>query len=524
MLAQAGNDPSKFTELVKQRYQGIVAGDKSQAKFLKGWLDRADAALAASSGMASAGLPQVEALDDATITAAKTGYAWWDRLGADQKIGLVRAAEANVGSGLANQRGDVTRGLKDMEATMLAGKEFPDANNPKYSRDNLVRLYGPEAGNRSADLVDYYKQVGAIMSHIQTMPAEQAQGLLKKLEPAGGDEFAAKNPVYQHALAAFSNLQKQRNEDYMGWALGVQGTGVQKLNFQNADNFRETLSARIGPANTGKNDYGADAHLLSKDEAAQIGDFLNSQTPDVAMNYLKQIRKATVGHDDWYADALTQIAPKNTMLAHAAAISNKSGSVDTKGGAQNGDIVGMRILQGAQILQGKDLGDPTKSGKPADLEDKVFRTYFWNVVGPTAFSSPDSSRSARMAEDTYQAAKNYMVADMYARGVTPTTVNMTADTVRNAITAVTGGVDKSTGSTLFVPWGMKQSEFKQQFSSALDVALVNNGIKGTSMDSPRSYTYQNVGDGKYLVLAGGKTLVGTNGSTIVDMSKFSRGR
>lgn len=516
-LQQAGGDVAAFNALREQRYRGIVASDPSQGKYLANWLSRIPGDPDQDRGGDGENLPQVSPLDDHAIANSSPDIAGWGKLTWAEKVSAVRQAESAMGSKLASERGELQRQLKDAGASLLAGKDYPGLDDSRFSQNNLVRVFGPDEGRRASDQLQYAKQVGGFIGQMATMPNAQAQAMLQTLSPEGGDEYASKAPVFKQAVEAYTRLQKLRNDDYMAWAQTQPRLNVQPLDFSTPQAFGTALGQRIGVANTGRTDYGADAHLLSQSEASQLGGIISKLPPQDQMAYLKQVRQATQGHDDWFTDTLSQIAPKNTMLAVAAATATKPGRVQTAGGAQSGEQVGQYILEGAHILQGKDIDDPQKTGRPLQIDDNKIRTMFWTSLGANAFASPDAQHSNQMAADTYQAVKNYLVADMYHRGMTPDKLN--SDVVQNAITAVTGGTAKQNGSTLFMPWGMAKSQFQTQFPWALDAALQKSGIKGTKLDAPDAYQYANVGDGKYLVMTGNKALVGSNGrSVIVDMS------
>lgn len=516
-LQQAGGDVAAFNALREQRYRSIVASDPSQGKYLSNWLSRIPGDPSQDRGGDGGDLPQVAPLDDHAIANSSPDIAGWGKLTWAEKVTAVRQAESAMGSQLASERGELQRQLKDAGASLLAGKDYPGLDDPRFSQNNLVRVFGPDEGRRASDQLQYAKQVGGFIGQMATMPNAQAQAMLQTLAPEGGDEYASKAPVFKQAVEAYTRLQKLRNDDYMAWARTQPRLNVQPMDFTTPQAFGQSLGQRIGVANAGRTDYGADAHLLSQDEASQLGGIVSKLPPQDQMAYLKQVRQATQGHDDWFTDTLSQIAPKNTMLAVAAATSTKPGRVQTAGGAQSGDQVGQYILEGAHILQGKDIDDPQKTGRPLQIDDNKIRTMFWTSLGANAFASPDAQHSNQLAADTYQAVKNYLVADMYHRGMTPDKLN--SDVVQNAITAVTGGTAKQNGSTLFMPWGMAKSQFQTQFPWALDAALQKSGIKGTKLDAPDAYQYANVGDGKYLVMTGNKALVGSNGrSVIVDMS------
>lgn len=521
-LQQAGGDVAAFNALREQRYRSIVASDPSQGKYLANWLSRIPGNPDQDRGGDGENLPQVSPLDDHAIANSSPDIAGWGKLTWAEKVSAVRQAESAMGSQLASERGELQRQLKDAGASLLAGKDYPGLDDPRFSQNNLVRVFGPDEGRRASDQLQYAKQVGGFIGQMATMPNAQAQAMLRALAPEGGDEYASKAPVFKQAVEAYTRLQKLRNDDYMAWARTQPRLDVQPMDFTTPQAFGQSLGQRIGVANAGRTDYGADAHLLSQDEASQLGGIVSKLPPQDQMAYLKQVRQATQGHDDWFTDTLSQIAPKNTMLAVAAATSTKPGRVQTAGGAQSGDQVGQYILEGAHILQGKDIDDPQKTGRPLQIDDNKIRTMFWTSLGANAFASPDAQHSNQLAADTYQAVKNYLVADMYHRGMTPDKLNN--DLVQNAITAVTGGTAKQNGSTLFLPWGMAKSQLQTQFPWALDAALQKSGIKGTKLDAPDAYQYANVGDGKYLVMTGNKALVGSNGrSVIVDMSTPSGG-
>lgn len=521
-LQQAGGDVAAFNALREQRYRGIVASDPSQGKYLANWLSRIPGDPDQDRGGDGENLPQVSPLDDHAIANSSPDIAGWGKLTWAEKVSAVRQAESAMGSQLASERGELQRQLKDAGASLLAGKDYPGLDDPRFSQNNLVRVFGPDEGRRASDQLQYSKQVGGFIGQMATMPNAQAQAMLQTLSPEGGDEYASKAPVFKQAVEAYTRLQKLRNDDYMAWARTQPRLNVQPMDFTTPQAFGQSLGQRIGVANAGRTDYGADAHLLSQDEASQLGGIVSKLPPQDQMAYLKQVRQATQGHDDWFTDTLSQIAPKNTMLAVAAATATKPGRVQTAGGAQSGDQVGQYILEGAHILQGKDIDDPQKTGRPLQIDDNKIRTMFWTSLGANAFASPDAQHSNQLAADTYQAVKNYLVADMYHRGMTPDKLNN--DLVQNAITAVTGGTAKQNGSTLFMPWGMVKSQFQTQFPWALDAALQKGGIKGTKLDAPDAYQYANVGDGKYLVMTGNKALVGANGrSVIVDMSRPPEG-
>ncbi|VWC96062.1 hypothetical protein BLA39750_02233 [Burkholderia lata] len=462
---------------------------------------------------AGADVPQVQPLTDSQIDASKPSISGWAHLSWGEKVNAVRQAEAAVGGQLANDRGQMDLSLRDASASLLAGKNYPGLDGQQFSQANLARLYGPVEGQRKFDQLSYVRQVGGFMGQMATMPAAQAQSTLANLAPQGGPEFADREPVFKAANEAYQRLDAVRGKDFAQYALDNNIAGAKPVDFSTPDAFQTSLHNRIAVANAGVHDYGAQAHLLSQGEVASLGDALNRMNPAQQLQYIKSIRQGTAGSDDWYRDVLGQIAPKNTTLAQAAAISTHDGKVTTAAGPQDGNMVGQYVLEGAHILQGKDLDDPTHTGRSMALDDKTMRNYFWNTVGTNAFASNDAQRSSQIANDTYQAVKNYLAADIYHRGLDPRSI--TQDQVKNAVTAVTGGTAKINGDSVFVPWGMDSDAFRRQFPVQAQAAIDAAGLKGTSLDKLDAYHIVNLDDGKYGLANGNRMLVGKNGRTVV---------
>lgn len=509
--AAAAGTPNDWLKFAPAETRAYVPAVMSKMGAQPSQVPIATSAMAAQD--APAPVPQVEALTEQDIAGATPAISGWGKLSWQEKVAAVRSAEAAIGGSLASERGTMERELKDYQGSVLAGKGYPGQDDTRFGKDNLVRLFGPDLGGRKFDQLSYTKQVGGFIGQMARMPAAQAAGLLKSLEPQGGAEFSAKQPVFGQAVEAFQRLQVMRNKDFAQWAVENQVAGAKPVDFSSVQGFQDSISARIPVANAGRTDYQADAHLLSNEEAGQLGTLVSRLNPQDQMGYIKALRVGTKNNDAWFNDALTQIAPKNTMLAYAAGASMRPGSVQTATGPQDGDKVGQYILEGAHILQGKDIDDPSHTGRPMALDENTFRAAFWDTVGAGAFSSPDAQRSSEMAANTYQAVKNYLAADIYHRGSDPRRIDTSS--VRNAIKAVTGGVARvSSGDQLFLPWGMEEKAFHQSFPLAVSTALDRSGLKGGALDAPDAFHYSNVGEGRYLILTGGKPLQGRDGRPV----------
>jgi hypothetical protein len=472
-------------------------------------------------------VPQVQPLTDQQIGQAAPGISGWGKLTWPEKVAVVRQAEAAMGAGLASDRGKMDVVLRDMSASFMAGKGYASAAGtppPDVSLPNLQRLYGMDGGQRKFDDLAKVRDVGGAIAQLATMTDAQIQSTINRQDVAGGPGFADQNPAAQAFIKAAAAVTQARSVDFPQFAIDNGIGGAKPIDFSTAQNFQIGILNRLPLATSGRNDYGAPAaHLLTKDEASGLGDLLNRMNPQDQMAYVKGLSTALTNHPGWSADVWHQVAPKNAMLPIAAGISANRGTVPTAAGAQTGDIVGQYVLEGNHILMGgAPDGDGTKTGRAMNLDDKTFHTMFSQVVGPNAFSSPDAQRSAQVADDTYQAVKSYLAADIYKRGIDPKA--LAPKDVENAVNAVTGGMSWQNGSKVFLPWGMNKGAFDGKFQPAVSAALDRSGLKGTFLDTSDAFQYANWGEGKYLVTMGGRALQGMDGRPVmVDINNLAPG-
>jgi Skp family chaperone for outer membrane proteins len=459
-------------------------------------------------------LPQVQPMTDQEISAAAPKYAWWNKLEPAQRIQLVRQAEANLGGKLAGERGTTSMALRDAGASFLAGKDYPGADNGQFALARLQTLYGPEKGQQEYDLLQYKQQVGQGMQHISTMPIAQVNTLLQTMAPQGGAEYAEKAPIYNAMLEAAARVQKEQKEDFTQHAINNGIAGAGPIDWTDNDTIVASLGQRQAVVDAGRNDFGiANPQMLSKTEAKQMADMFDKKTPPDQLTMLQQMRQATKGNDAAFSSIVRQLSPHNPMLAQAADVSMRPGTVQLDdSSAQTGAAVGQYLLEGIAINQGKTIGDGDKVARGLKLDFKQLDNAFNDQVGD-AFQSNNAARSAEMKGRMLQSVQNYIAADVFHRGLDPKSMDYQR-VVKRAITAVTGGVTEVQGGKLFMPWGMSEDKFDSLWHQTASKTLAAAGMTGAHAD-PAVYKPINLGEGRYGFLSGTQPLVDKRGNTVI---------
>jgi hypothetical protein len=452
--------------------------------------------------------PQVQPLSDQAIADAAPPLAGWKNLGFDEKIQLVRQAEALVGKAAAGKRGSTEVQMQDALASCAAGKDYPDLANLKAS--NALYL-NPAEAQRKNDQLDYAQGVGGFLAKVAVMPTAQATAYVQQHAPAGGDEFAVKQPVYEQAVAALANAQKQQQAAPIDYAIQHGIADAAPLDFSSAEKLGAGLRQRVAVNATMTRDFNTPNQIFSKPEVDALDQGVAKLPAREAVDYLGNVR-ASLGNTRDFATAMNQLGHKNPMLAYAGSMAVTGATVTVDGQPMAARDIAAKILDGDRILNGAAL-DTSKGvdttmpagSAAAKFNETQFRAAFDRALPPAAFQSPDAARSAGMQKDIYNAVKAYFVADAMQSGKPITQIN----DVNAAVQAVTGGTaPMGNGGVLMAPFGTPVEQFQAQWPGRMKQALAAAGHADDDIarngDKLRPI---NLGDGRYGFLNGTRMLL-----------------
>lgn len=465
--------------------------------------------------------PQVQPLTDDAIAMAKPPIAGWSNLTWPEKVAAVRGAESAAGKGLAEDRGMLSRQIKDANAALLSGQQYPDLGAPRFSEDNLKRVFGDDVGARAAQELQYNAQVGHFIQLSATMPAAQRSATLDALKPVPGDGFADAQQTYQVALQAAASVQTQQQKAPIQSAIASGIAGAKPLDFSQPDTLGSQLHARTAVAATMVRDYGTKAQIFTDPEVDQLASQLGTESGKDRIATLANIRIGLADRAS-FATAMNQLAPKNPTLAYAANLAAKDGVIYIDGKAVKPADVGVVVADGDIILNGRNLDkqmakgdDPSMPGgaKAVNFDDTTFKQMFSEKLGG-AFRTPDAQRSAATEQETYNAAKAYYVAEAYRQGK-PLNVIDSGDMDR-AIQAVVGQPWSKNGGKILAPYGVPMEQFQSQWAPRASAALKSAGYSEDDANQILDKAVPvNLADGKYGFQQGTKLQTDRSGRPIV---------
>lgn len=464
---------------------------------------------------------------DEEIASSLSEIAGWEYLTAEQRVQAVRMAESQVSKDVADDRAALEREIKDRMAMIADGKVPPDLTNPRYSKENLVRVFGADVGSRTAEAVQYQISVSNATASVRTMTPAQIASTAETLAPTSQQGYADKSRAYAAFLKAADQVEQYRQKHPMQWAIENGVNGVKPIDFDQPDAMSIELKNRVIAATNLAKNYGAKPQILTPQEADVFTRRLDVLAPADKIQVLQSVR-ASFGQDTQgqalFQSMMGQVSEKTPMVGLVANLTSKVGSASFDGVRQDANAVAERIMEGEYILRGGKLGDATNTSKPSDFDEAVFKSNFNRLLG-NAFKNLDGQTSAKVMSQAYQAAKNYLASDAFRSGVDLKSASANAKLVEKAVSMTVGPVWKRSSAVgdddrLVAPWGYPAERFQSEFNTRAQAAIDAAGWKGTNLDSLDSYSFDNVGDGVYAFRYQGRYLVGKDGKqVVVDYSK-----
>lgn len=144
-----------------------------------------------------------------------TGNPLVDSLPADQKMGVLRAAQTLASQDLAQYKQAVNGQYKDTVAAYERGLSPLDPTTP----EQLIRAHGPVEGTRMAAAQAEAKQYGETVKQAVGMPLSDMMRTLNETRPAAGPGYADAQRRHEQTATAFAQIKKERDNDPSGFVV-----------------------------------------------------------------------------------------------------------------------------------------------------------------------------------------------------------------------------------------------------------------------------------------------------------------
>lgn len=306
------------------------------------------------------------------------------------------------------------------------------------------------------------------------------------------------------------NMQKQVAEDPVSFTIAQgfvkpEDPAAQPLSLKQPDAAQ--LSARFTLARSVAANYGQPTiKPLTSDEVSALQNALANAKPEEKRAYFGMLASASQGDTEGYAAMMAQLAPKAPTVAFAGLAYARKYATTT--GASVSDLV----LRGHSLLNPKEGmdGDGKKLFKlPEGADRKTMTTLFNDQIGDVAIGRAEYRHQVEQTAMEIYAALSEKDKDGFS-GVLDT------DRWKASIDLATGGTYKYNSRTIVAPWGMPVGKFKDGVSERLKVMEATGGLpEGLTASKVSGMPLINIGDGKYVVMAGDSVLVGKDKKDVV---------
>ena len=193
-LAASGGDPAKFLQMRRDRYQSIVAADKTQAKFLDGWMNRLNEFGQAPMAQAPAAAPTQTAGAPATTptqTAAAPASAAPATMFSRENIANTAAQTGEELRYAQMQLAEINRQLKFAPDRATAQQLADAANKLRFgARNAIYRDAAVRAASGNEDAMASLAQVAGVQYALTPQGYVEAA-----LEPTSGQYRAVSQPM-----------------------------------------------------------------------------------------------------------------------------------------------------------------------------------------------------------------------------------------------------------------------------------------------------------------------------------------
>ena len=422
------------------------------------------------------------------------------KLGEDRRNALVaqiqneeNRVEARNLAERARWERQVERRIDAFNANTLAG--FPPTD-PKAALDLVNATKNTPMQGEAQQALALARDTQAFAEQPPTVQATmltQAEAAIRK----------GPSKVDRRILDAWRSISTKQAEDAKTNPVGLaarQGlVELQPLDIANPTATGPALQQRFDVAGQVSARYGGPVKPLQPEEVQALSFALQKQPPEAQATYLGNLKKAWGPNTQGYMATMGQLASDQPVVAWAGSMA----------GRDHGGVASM-ILRGNRALN----PPPASDGKPArgDLVTmpplQEFDREFRKTVGD-AFAGKADQRSAAI-----QSVRAYYAAMAINKPGDADNKVINPDFFKTAVENVLGGVTTYNSRQVVMPYGAAKGDFEDGVKRLLQWRF-DSGLKSDyTMDRLLSLPMRNVGDGRYVFMAGDSDVTDKQGRLI----------
>lgn len=283
----------------------------------------------------------------------------------------------------------------------------------------------------------------------------------------------------------------------------------------------EQLSDRAATIDALRRQYGQQVKSkpLLPQEALALTKMMDQASPRQQVAVLGAMRNA-IGDDATYSAALSQVVPDAPVKALAGMMMAKERKITLEANwirddvmATSGDVA-ETMLSGESLIN-KANGQKAEDGKPLrslyipPLQD--FQMEFAKYAGTAFAGRPDALGIAQQAAYAYYVGKSAKTGRLNSDAK-----DIDSGLLKESLTATLGTpVDYGSGGTVFAPWGMAKSTFKDKVHQSFSEAIKARGMPETVVDQLPSLGLRQLGEDTYYVTQGRNFLFDKNNQPVI---------
>jgi len=384
-------------------------------------------------------------------------------------------------------------------------------------------------GNEAVDQYNNYAanlDAGQKIAAFKTMSPQEAQAAINSYAPNLDAPGSKQAGLRQNAMIEqYHKVETERHADSMSYAIQNKIGGAQPITDSSPMGIAQALKSRLAVADVMASKFNTDrSALFTKNEALSFQKAYESFPYDKRLEYLEAIR-GVIKDPAQFIQTIQKMTPDHPVAALQAALMTKTTTAPITSNMIAADKRIDPTFVARQIGKGEEYRNPTNEAAKKDgnkqsfsmPDDKLFKQAFEDETG-TVFRG-----SSPIIRDTiYQGVLDYYIAKRVDNGLQGKP-EVDGDLVAESVRAVTGGIDKSTGHNVIMPWGMDKGEFGNRLKAKYLETMTNAGL-GKQVTGNETININPLGDGTYTVTeTTGRPIINpkTNQAMVLDLNNYN---